>query len=211
MPKIITKGKLKKSQLIEAGVYEDYWNVTLAKYRGPKTPRMAVEKYIANIHRAKIKGLSFLFFGVNNSGKTSLAAILSKAYLLNGYSVCMTNLREMTNLFAEGWTDQEARQLFTQKIYDCDFLVIDDLNKEISNKATITVLDSVLRYRAARLRPFMITTNTDIEGLRELNGDSVLALVRRRCVAFEFKSSAKGADALVDKNLELLENLGSEN
>lgn len=201
------KGRLRRSQLVEAGVLEDYWSLTLAKYHGPKRPCRLVTKYIDKLDEMRKEGLSFLFYGQNNAGKTTLAMILAKAFLLNKLTACCTNLREMTDLFAQGWKSEDERRAFDAKVRDRDLLVIDDLLKELHNKATAAVLDAVLRYRSNRRMPFVITTNASMDELEKQYGPSFVALLQRRCVAVQFDNNNKQAEKLVDRNLNLLERL----
>ena len=143
---MILKGRLRKSQLLDAGIMEDYWGLTLDAYTGPKRPCRMVRSYVAKMEDMRKEGMSFLFYGQNNAGKTTLAMILAKAFLLNKLTACCTNLREMTDLFAQGWKSEDERRAFDAKVRDRDLLVIDDLLKELHNKATATVLDSCLLY-----------------------------------------------------------------
>lgn len=204
----ILKGKVKKSTLINAGVHEDYIEATLASYRGPKVHRGHIYNYIRNMDQVRERGLSLLMFGENNSGKTTLSAILAKAFIIKGLTAKVTNLRDMTDLFTQSWKDASLKQEFDKAMRDVDLLVIDDLNKELHNKATATVLDSVLRYRSNRHKPFIITTNASIDELKEQYGPSFAALLERRCAVLEFKKSIKESDTLINKNLKLLESLG---
>jgi len=204
------KGRLRKSQLIDAGILEDYWSVTLDNYHGPKRPLRLVRQYIKKLDHMRAEGMSFMFYGVNNAGKTALAMVLAKAFLLNKLTATVTNLRDMTDLFAQGWKSDEERRHFDEKVRNCDLLVIDDLLKELHNKATASVLDAVLRYRSNRRMPFVITTNASLEELEQQYGPSFAALLQRRCLAVQFDDNDKQAAKLMNRNLDLLERLEAD-
>ena len=206
---MILKGRLRKLQLLDAGIMEDYWPITLDNYTGPKRPLRLIQKYIQKLPDIRKEGLSLLFYGVNNAGKTSAAMILAKAFLLNKLTACCTNLREMTDLFAQGWKSEDERRAFDAKVRDRDLLVIDDLLKELHNKATAAVLDSVLRHRSNRHMPFVITTNASMDELEAQYGPSFVALLQRRCISVQFDNNSKQAAKLVDRNLDLLDKLES--
>jgi DNA replication protein DnaC len=205
----VITGRLRKSQLLDAGILEDYWTLTLDAYHGPKRPCRLVRQYIAKLTEMRKEGLSFLFYGQNNAGKTTLAMILAKAFLLNKLTAYCTNLRDMTDLFVQGWKSDDERRAFTDRVRDRDLLVIDDLLKELHNKATATVLDSVLRHRSNRHMPFVITTNASMDELEEQYGPSFVALLQRRCIAIQFDDNTKQSAKLVDRNLDLLQRLES--
>lgn len=202
---------IKKSKLIAAGIHEDYFHVTLDNYRGPKHHKEHALNYISNMDEVRKHGLSLLLYGENNSGKTTLSCVIAKAFIINDYDVLVTNLREMTDIYAQGWQDVRVKQDFNTRIRNVGLLVIDDLNKELHNRATASVLDAVLRYRSNRHLPFIITTNASCDELREQYGNSFIALLERRCAFLEFKKSLKETDHLVNRNLALLDSLGRKN
>lgn len=205
---IVKEARLKKSTMLACGVYEDYFNVTLDNYRGNKNNLKHVEKYINNLDTVRKNGLSLLMIGDNNCGKTSLAMIIAKACLINGLSVKVTSLQEMTDMFTQTWQDNRSKADFNNVMRDRDLLVIDDLNKEFHNRATAAVLDFVIRHRSNRHLPFIITTNASTDELTGLYGKSFIALLHRRAAVLEFKPGMKDAEKLIDKNIAILHSLG---
>lgn len=203
----VRKKAINKHLLLDAGITEDYHHIKLSEYTGPRLWKKRVNNYINNLAQMRKTGMSFLFYGTNNTGKTTLAMILAKAYLINGYSVTVTSLREMTDTYCSSWTDRSAIIDIDRRIKNCDFLVIDDLNKEFQNRMTTAVLDEVLRHRSNRLLPFAITTNLAKEQLLEIYGPSFVALLERRAVECEFKNNLPNSEALIKKNLALLDSL----
>lgn len=197
--------KVSRSVLQDSGITPDYYDKTLSGYTGPSRHAARVSKYIKNIETYKNKGLSFLFYGTNNSGKTTLAMILCKAFLLEGLTCHVTSLRQLTDTFCKGWEDRSLIEHYEKRIKSCGLLVIDDLNKEFQNRMTAAVLDEVLRHRSNELLPFIVTTNCSPDQLGELYGPSFIALLERRAVFCEFKGKLKGSESLIDRNLKLLE------
>lgn len=198
--------KVRAAQLALCGIPSDYYQCTLTSYTGPRQHRDRVKKYISHLHRFYKEGLSFCFFGENNSGKTTLAMILAKAFLINGYRVRATDLRSVTDMYCN-WEEPGSKEDFIHNVQNVDFLVIDDLNKEFHNRMTHAVLDAVLRHRSNNHLPFAVTTNASVDQLEELYGPSIVALLERRAVMLEFQRDLKNADALVDKNLKLLDSI----
>lgn len=204
---VARKKKVSEHVLLECGIGRDYHKLRLADYRGPQLYKRRIEKYVEHIDQMRKEGLSFLFWGSNNTGKTTLAAIICKAYLINGYSPYITNLRDMTDTYCSAWYDRSQIVEFDTRVKNCDFLVIDDLNKEFQNRMTGVVLDEVLRHRSNMLLPFAITTNASPTQLNEEYGSSFSALLERRCVSLEFAKRAKNSESLVTKNLDILDSL----
>lgn len=191
--------------LENVGINEDYYYITLSNYTGPKRYKEMVSKYLLKHAAALKEGIGFFMYGDNNSGKTSLAMIMAKFMLLNGYAVQVTTVRDMTDMYAQGWSDPAIGLQFNNRFRDVDFLVVDDLNKEFKNRATQACLDLVLRWRSNRLLPTVLTTNLCPEDLEAEYGRSIVALIERRSIPLEFISGDLTSDALVDRNLNILE------
>ena len=51
-------------------------------------------------------------------------------------------------------------------IYDCDLLIIDDLGTEVANNFTMSRLFSCINERARINRPVVISTNLNLEQIR---------------------------------------------
>lgn len=207
MPEPRLCGKVSKVLLSRVGIPEDYFYVTLDKYTGPKRYKELVSKYLNHHKFSTSEGLGFFMYGANNSGKTTLAMIMAKFMLLNGYTVRVAMLRDIADVYAQGWSDPAVNMDFICNYRDVDFLVIDDLNKEFKNRATLAALDLVLRHRSNKLLPTVVTTNLCPEDVEAEYGRSVGALLERHFVPMEFLDGNLTSDRLIDRNLKLLEAL----
>ena len=143
------------------------------------------EAYAKNLHNARKHGISMLFWGPNGTGKTMLASCILKEGIRQGYSVQMSSLGGIIEMYAEGWSNPEKREMFNERIKNVDFLLIDDVGKEYRAKSSDLVevaFDNLIRYRSFRRKPFILTTNTDIARLQSTYGQSLASLLQGKCM-----------------------------
>ena len=75
---------------------------------------------------------------------------------------------------------QKKRRRYEERIRDVDFLMIDDVGKEMrvsKNGLTEMVFDNLIRYRSFRNKPMILTTNSDIESVENVYGKSIVSLL----------------------------------
>jgi DNA replication protein DnaC len=154
-------------------------------YQGAKEVIQTVARYVKNITNAKKKGISILLAGSNGTGKTLLAVSILKSALRKGMSGQMTSLGGIIQLYTDGWGDRTKRQVFDDRIRNTDFLLIDDVGKEYQAKnsdLTEIMFDNLIRYRVFRRKPFILTTNTAPNDLRNRYGNSLMSLLEGKTV-----------------------------
>lgn len=170
-----------------------------------------IADYVRNITNAKKKGISLLLAGSNGTGKTLLATSILKAVISKGMSAQMTSLGGIIQCYTDGWGDPRKRQIFDDRIKNSDFLLIDDVGKEYQAKnsdLTEIMFDNLIRYRVFRRKPFILTTNTAPDDLRNRYGNSLMSLIEGKTI----KLKVMGTDyrkAIQSKSL--WEELESEN
>ncbi len=112
---------------------------------------------------------SLLFSGATGLGKTFLSACIARQVAESGHSVVYeTAIRLFADFETEkfGPSQEEPRRL-TQKYFDCDLLIIDDLGTEMTTQFTTSALYTVINSRMMENRPTIISTNlsdTELEG-----------------------------------------------
>jgi len=146
--------------------------------------------YVDNIERAKKSGISLYLWGPNGSGKTLLAVSVLKAILRKGYSGQMTSLGGIIETYTDGWYNPNKKEIFNERIRNVDFLLIDDIGKEYKAKGSDIVevaFDNLIRYRSFRNKPFILTSNIDINNLSTTYGKSLASLLFGKCVSILVK------------------------
>lgn len=144
-----------------------------------------IAEYTKNLTNAKQKGISLMLAGSNGTGKTLLATSILKAVIRKGMSAQMTSLGGIIQCYTDGWGDPRKRQVFDERIKNTDFLLIDDVGKEYQAKnsdLTEIMFDNLIRYRVFRRKPFILTTNTAPDDLRNRYGNSLMSLLEGKTI-----------------------------
>ncbi len=122
---------------------------------------------------------NLLFIGATGLGKTHLSAAIAGRVIARGYDVVCETAQ---NVFADfeferfnrpyGSRDvgEESR---TDKYFDCDLLILDDLGTELTNQFTVSCLYNIMNTRLNRGRPMMINTNLTRDELRNRYADRI--------------------------------------
>jgi|AntRauTorcE11897_2_1112592.scaffolds.fasta_scaffold02076_8 DNA replication protein DnaC len=118
-------------------------------------------------------GLSFVFFGVNETGKTITAVHMLCSAIERGLSGYCIPFKDLLNLYnnAEFGREPEASKMW-QYIKDCDFLVIDEIGKE--SKVTENVLgvfEQIVKHRTEEVKPTIMATNINFPHKRVQQDD----------------------------------------
>lgn len=111
---------------------------------------------------------SLLFSGGTGLGKTSLSACIAKSVSEKGYSIVYDTAVHMFSAFeAEKFrTSQESLTGGTEKYFQCDLLIVDDLGTEMTTQFTISVLYTVVNTRLMNRRPAIISTNLKMDEIQ---------------------------------------------
>jgi DNA replication protein DnaC len=167
------------------------WNLTHPNqqikldYRSANELLKQIAEYVKNITNAKKKGISLMLAGSNGTGKTLLGTAILKAVIQKGMSAQMTSLGGIIQCYTDGWGDPRKRQVFDERIKNTDFLLIDDVGKEYQAKnsdLTEIMFDNLIRYRVFRRKPFILTTNTAPNDLRNRYGNSLMSLLEGKTI-----------------------------
>ncbi len=172
--------KLTEKKMLSAGILEEFWNLDIDQFKGNEAVTKVVHEYLANLDNARKRGISIFFYGTNGTGKTFLGVEVLKEALRKGYSAQFTSLGGVIQALTDGWYDAEKRRRYEERIRDVDFLMIDDVGKEMrvsKNGLTEMVFDNLIRYRSFRNKPMILTTNSDIESVENVYGKSIVSLL----------------------------------
>lgn len=208
--------KLKASELFAAGIYETYMASVLDDYKVNREIKRQIELYLERIPRAMEEGLGLLLIGGSNSGKTLLAHVVAKRFMAHERSVRVTTLRDLTDIYMNDWrtakyqdqeTDDAGNPAPTrfEALRDVDCMVFDDIGKELSNEGVKMCFDNTLRYRCARRKVTIITSNAEVPDLIRHYGEPVGGLFDRNFVVIECPDAPKFVEKMKAKNRSIIE------
>ncbi len=132
---------------------------------------------------------NLLFFGDPGSGKTFITNCIAKELLDSGHSVIYFSASQIFDLIAAiKFRDSSDYGNFPlTDIYECDLLVIDDLGTEYVNSFTSQELFNILNKRRLLDRSTIISTNLDMQQLKETYSERSASRIFGYYNLFEFK------------------------
>ena len=119
---------------------------------------------------------NLLFYGTTGLGKTHLSTAIAKEVIDRGFDVVYTTAQDMFEAFegvkfSRNYSSSQDNQ--TDKFFECDLLIIDDLGTEFSNQFTVSCLYNLINTRINSEKPMIINTNLNQNDLRERYADRI--------------------------------------
>lgn len=166
-----------------SGIGTTYMRLDWPDYHGPTNISEGALKYLDRLPEFHRRGLGLYFSGAFGTGKTFLANLVLKQVVLEGFTAFATTFAQTIEMYTAGWSDRDEKAYFQRKFINSEFLLLDDVGKELWNTKIAlaeTTFDAILRQRTTEGRPTIITTNLDVSDLRQGYGGAVLSLVREK-------------------------------
>ena len=136
-----------------------------------------------------------IFVGKNGTGKTHISMAICNELLKNNVPIIFGTLTQLVEKYAicyKDHTESELTKLYTK----VDLLVIDDLGVEPMNDWLLSKLFTIINERLINELPFIITTNYDMEALKQRlsipnkvckTTDSIISRLSNMCYRVECK------------------------
>lgn len=104
---------------------------------------------------------NLLLMGGTGLGKTHLSSAIARRVIEEGFDVFyVTAINMVSDFEAEQFgSHRGVKGEFTDKYFECDLLILDDLGTELTNQFTVSCLYNVLNMRINRRLPTVISTN----------------------------------------------------
>ncbi len=123
---------------------------------------------------------SIALFGGTGLGKTHLSVAAAKVIIERGFDVIYTGAIGLFSDFERvrfGNSSGRESGERTDRYYNCDLLVIDDLGSEVTNQFTVSCLYDVLNTRINKGLPTLISTNLRQEEMRQKYWDRITSRI----------------------------------
>lgn len=152
----------------------DYYNDTRENRALMETTERAAKKYASAFH-GKNSG-NLLLIGATGLGKTHLCCAIAREAAYAGYTVLYCSAQTMFNDFSaerfrSGYNTPSDDK--TQKYFEAELLILDDLGTEMGNQFSISCLYEVLNTRLVTGMPVILNTNLQRDELRDRYGDRI--------------------------------------
>lgn len=122
-------------------------------------------------------------FGGYGTGKTFLASIIAREYILDLKSVIFGDVPSLMQNIKSTFDGKGDAQDVLDRYSDCDLLVLDDLGAGQITEWTVAQLYQIVNARYNAGLPIVVTSNHDLDELRERLGakdDSTAARITSR-------------------------------
>lgn len=107
-----------------------------------------------------------LFVGQTGLGKTHLSSAIAKTAIEKGFDVVYESAPNAVSLIErDRFADDSEREQKSQRLFDCDLLILDDLGTEISGKNTPSIIYNIINTRLVNRKPTIINTNLNAKEL----------------------------------------------
>ena len=121
---------------------------------------------------------NLLFIGGTGLGKTHLSAAITGKVIARGYDVvCETAQNLFSDFeyerFGRSYNRDENEENRTDRYFDCDLLIIDDLGTEMTNQFTVSCLYNIINSRLNKGKTVIINTNLTRDDLKKRYSDRI--------------------------------------
>jgi DNA replication protein DnaC len=152
------------------------------EYDNTKLYKHHLRKYVRHYKDVIKNGYSYIFIGVNGTGKTHAALWILHNFLKMGCSGHYIKFRKLMKLInrniASTGKDRNEAERFLDEILKVDLLIVDELGRETGNREHIaSEIDEVLKDRDMARLPTIVITNRDFDEIEDLyeGGSSLIS------------------------------------
>lgn len=175
-----------ESSLILMGVPKHFCKVTLddfKEYPEVREVKKFVKEYIDNLYENMEENRGIFFCGSNGVGKSMLSCIILKEAYRRRYTCRRVTFSQYIGYYTEAWNvkDKKEKDALESDFYEqykgVEFLVLEEIGKEIDSKIAKPILEDLLRYREEHGLVTVICCNLDLPEFKNLYGNSICSLV----------------------------------
>ncbi len=185
MKQKLAEAALESSGMIHLLRAQSFDNFSLDYYRKDPTAYRRMEQILgimkdyAETFEAGKSG-NLVLFGGTGLGKTHLSSAVARVVIERGYDVYYNSAVGLLSdfefqRFGNGIGEDSGQG--TDRYFDCDLLIIDDLGSEVTNQFTVSVLYNLINTRLNRRQATIISTNLTMEKFQSQYWDRITSRV----------------------------------
>lgn len=119
------------------------------------------KKYVSDFGKPD-KDSNLIFIGTTGLGKTHITTAIAKGVIDKAYDVVYDSAQNIIRAFEmERFEKDERAVVETQRYFECDLLIIDDLGTEFRNSFTQACIYNLLNTRINAGKSMIVSTNID--------------------------------------------------
>lgn len=179
---------LSNKNLSIIGIPKKFYDISIDDFKADEEElvkvRDYVADYIANIDDKYMKNSGIYFYGSNGVGKTMLSCIIAKEAYRHRYTSKRVTLSGYVQKYTAMWgaKDPEEKVALEEEFYNrfkaVDFLVLEEIGKELDTKVVRPILEDLLRYREDNGMVTIFCTNLSPVKVKEIYGASIFSLIK---------------------------------
>lgn len=156
-----------------------------------------ISEYLNNLDNNFENNKGLFLCGSNGVGKTMISCIILKEAYKHRYTTRRATFVDYIDRYTKVWSARsiEEKDLFEDDLYTyykaVEFLVLEEVGKEIDSKVAAPILEDLLRYREDHGLVTIICTNLNVETLSDRYGESCMSLLRGNTVPITIESKDK--------------------
>lgn len=161
--------------------------------------------YLEDIPTRFNQNQGLFLFGSNGVGKSFCSCLIVKMAYVYRYTSRRCTFMEYISEYTRLWNiknaeeKEEAEGLFFHKYKAVEFLVLEEIGKELDTKLAPTVLEDLLRYREERGLVTIICTNLEPKDVIERYGNSVGSLIKGNFTPIRIVGSDKRTQSYAER------------
>jgi DNA replication protein DnaC len=192
---------LNKKSLSLIGIPKTFIGYTIedfiAKSSELRDVKEFVRDYIDRLDYNFDNNKGIFFCGSNGVGKTMLSCIILKEAYRHRYSCRRSTFVEYIDKYTRVWSSKNSdeKELFEDDLYTyykaVEFLVLEEIGKEIDSKVAAPILEDLLRYREDNGLVTILCTNLNTDTLLERYGESCMSLLKGNTIPITIQCKDK--------------------
>ena len=161
--------------------------------------------YLNNINSVFQNNQGLFLFGSNGVGKSFCSCLIVKMAYAYRYTSRRCTFMEYITEYTRLWNiknadeKEQAEGMFYHKYKAVEFLVLEEIGKELDTKLSPTVLEDLLRYREERGLVTSICTNLEPKDVIERYGNSVGSLIKGNFTPIRIVGSDKRTQSYAER------------
>lgn len=178
---------LNRESLIMMGIPRRFCDKTMKDFntygkKSLKDVKEFVQEYIDDLPKNIEENRGICFMGSNGVGKSYLSCIIMKEAYRHRYSCRRVTFSSYISAYTDSWgASKDERDVLENDLLDkykgVEFLVLEEIGKEIDSKIAKPILEDLLRFREEHGLTTIICTNLTPQSLKEIYGASIVSLI----------------------------------
>lgn len=118
---------------------------------------------------------NLLFCGGTGLGKTHLSTSVARTLIDRGFSVVYDTSINIMSVFERERFAKPGTEIVSERYFDCDLLIIDDLGSEVPNSFAHATLYNIINTRLNANKATLISTNLSEQKLRTVYDERIVS------------------------------------